>query len=61
MSIYAEIIAQSVPEWHESREVILYQSSLGKSLPADSGCDVAKTRQTGLKLSPLSDRLCKER
>jgi hypothetical protein len=26
MSIYAEIIAQSVPEWHESREVILYQS-----------------------------------
>lgn len=60
MSIYAGIIAQSVPEWHESREVILYQS-VRQSLPADSGCDVAKTRQTGLKLSPLSDRLCKER
>lgn len=60
MSIYAEIIAQSVPEWHELQEVILYQS-VRQSLPADNGCDVAKTRQTGLKLSPLSDRLCKER
>ncbi|BAN96831.1 hypothetical protein E05_20650 [Plautia stali symbiont] len=60
MSIYAGIIAQSVPEWHELQEVILYQSVSQAAGTGREG-NVGNMRHTSLKQALMSDKLCKER